>query len=73
MIENFWTWITRSVSNALNTLNYIVTNPTTGPFMELLLVVFLVIILIRYIILPLIGDYFSGKSDKAKKKKGAEE
>lgn len=67
MINNFWAWITQTTQLALDTINNFVFNSTTGPFMDLLLVVILMAALMHFIIKPLIGFSISaGKSDKVK-------
>lgn len=70
MISYFWSWITQSVQNGLSILENFVSNMTTGPFMDLLLVVILFAAMMHFLVIPLIGSSLSsGKSDKVKKKK----
>lgn len=69
ILQTFWTWITQSVSGALNTLNTMYNNAILHDFFNIFLAVFGTMIVIKYIIHPLTG----GKgSDKVKKEKEEE-
>lgn len=67
-IENMWSWIYTSVSNAVSTLNTIYTNSTMRPAFDILIVVIATGALLKFIILPLFGLSLSAGSDIAKKK-----
>lgn len=70
MINTFWSWLTQSLSSALQTLNNIVTNETMQPFYALFLVVFTAGLTYKLLIKPLFGG---AGSDKVKKGKGENE
>lgn len=65
MIGQFWNWLYTSVSNALSMLNTMYSNSTMRPFFDLLIVIIAVGVIMRYIVMPMIGDR---GSDKAKRK-----
>lgn len=65
MITQFWNWLYTSVSNALNILNTMYSNATMKPFFDLLIIIVAVGVIMRYIIMPMVGDR---GSDKAKRK-----
>lgn len=69
ILQTFWTWITQSVSGALNTLNTMYNNTILHDFFNIFLAVFGTMIIIKYIIHPLTG---SKGSDKVKKEKEKE-
>lgn len=65
MINNFWTWMTSSVQNAVNLLQTMYNNTTLRPFFDLLLVVLGLGVIIKFILAPLLGIGIIGGSDKA--------
>lgn len=67
-IENMWTWITSSVSNAVSTLNQMYNNQTMRPAFDILIVVIATGALLKFIILPMFGLSISTGSDVVKKK-----
>lgn len=70
MITTFWTWLTSSVTNAVNILSTLVSNTIMAPFFNLFLVVIALMVIVKYILKPIFGG--GSGSDKAKKK-GEEE
>lgn len=72
-IQNMWSWIISSVSNAVSTLQTIYENETMAPAFDILIVVIATGALLKFIILPLFGLSISAGSDIVKKKSRKEE
>lgn len=70
ILQTFWDWMVRTVGAALNTLNTMYNNPTLHDFFNIFLVVFGLMIVMKYIIHPLTGGL---GSDKVKKKQKEDE
>lgn len=77
VIERFWNWLNTSVNNALSILNTMYVNSTMKPFFDLFIVIVGVVVVIRFIIMPIIGgsigsdhakDSKESRSDKSNKK-----
>lgn len=66
ILQTFWAWMVQTVMSALNTLNTMYNNSTLHDFFNIFLVVFALMVIIKYIIHPLTGGL---GSDKVKKKK----
>lgn len=69
ILSTFWSWMTQSVSSALNTLNTLYNNTILHDFFNIFLAVFGTMVIIKYIILPLVGGMGSDKVKKEKKEK----